>query len=109
MRFHPKGDQRKTCVEECASIDVRQIAPVLRRWPLQLSCTVHGRPITVHVHMIATRSVFGKGRQWWFLCPHCQRRCGWLYLPPGQAALRCRLCWDLQYRSQTCKQWRVRT
>ncbi len=42
------------------------------------------------------------GTRWWFLCPHCWRRCGVLHLPrhPGYTELRCRECYKLRYRSQ---------
>ncbi|SRR5712692_4797552 len=91
---------KRTLVEQCTGISVHQIAPTLRGWPLQLSCNVDGRPITLNVRFAPTRSVFGKGRQWWFLCPHCRRRCGWLYLPPRAEEFACQVCWGLAYRSQ---------
>src|SRR5262245_10188937 len=100
-------EQKRTLVEQCTGISVRDIEASLRGWPVQLSCEVEGRPVTVSVRMTHTRSVFGKGRQWWFHCPSCYRRCSWLYLPPGALKFACRRCWGLAYYSQRTRrrQW----
>jgi len=45
----------------------------------------------------AVRPFLG-GVRFWFLCD-CGRRVGRLYLPSGQAAFRCRNCYNLTYRS----------
>ena len=36
----------------------------------------------------------------YFGCPSCQRRCEKLYLPPEQIRFKCRLCYDLSYRTR---------
>jgi hypothetical protein len=44
-----------------------------------------------------TRPHFG-GSRVWFICG-CGRQSGKLYLPAGQTVFRCRLCYNLTYRS----------
>lgn len=39
------------------------------------------------------------GTRWWFLCPLCNRRTAYLYLPPGTSRFGCRRCLNLTYRS----------
>ncbi len=46
------------------------------------------------------------GEKWWFVCRisinrglACGRRCGTLFLPPGQSCFGCRTCHRLTYRS----------
>ena len=51
------------------------------------------------VHLDTTPCNFG-GKRWWFKCPHCWRRCQFLYLPPGGNYFLCRLCHNLTYESQ---------
>lgn len=38
------------------------------------------------------------GERWWFLCPDCNRRVGFLYIDGSRVA--CRHCLDLRYTSQ---------
>ena len=63
---------------------------------------------TEHRYVVDTTTTtprFG-GVRWWWLCPHCDRRCGKLHMPPGRASFRCRLCWDLTYTScQESHKW----
>ncbi len=46
-----------------------------------------------------TRPNYG-GARWWFSCPICQRRAGWVYLDPRRGRFCCRRCAGLMYRSQ---------
>ena len=39
------------------------------------------------------------GKRFWFRCPGCNRRTGFLYLPPEADYFACRLCHGLTYRS----------
>jgi hypothetical protein len=107
MRFQPKnGVRRKTCVEECANLDIRWIFPHGAPRPrcvcvgVQVYYVVAGQPHTPTVKLTATRTFVRRTLQPWFLCPSCGRRCGRLYLPAGEVALKCRRCWGLQYASQ---------
>ncbi len=50
------------------------------------------------VGLTATPTPWGASRYWW-TCPHCGRRCGTLYLPPGQRIFACRKCHGLTYTS----------
>src|SRR5713226_6754415 len=54
MRFQPKGDKRKTCVEECAVFDVRGIAPVRPCVAVQVYHVVAGQPYTPTVRLTTT-------------------------------------------------------
>ena len=38
-------------------------------------------------------------RRWYFHCPDCDRLAGKLYKPYNRIFFRCRLCYDLSYRS----------
>jgi len=49
------------------------------------------------ISITTTHPRFG-GRRFWFQCD-CGRRCGRLYLPPDQHVFRCRICYNLTYRS----------
>jgi hypothetical protein len=40
------------------------------------------------------------GERWWFNCPECHRRCRILYKPYYANVFKCRLCYNLTYRSQ---------
>ncbi len=51
------------------------------------------------IQTISTR-VKPKGDRWWLVCPGCHDRVGKLYIPPGQAYLKCRVCHNLTYQSQ---------
>lgn len=87
-------------VERCPSVSIKDVPPLFRPGPLTLTCTVHGKPLTLRVSTDFTPSVWGKHKKWWFLCPLCRRRCEFLYLPLGGDQFACRLCWNLAYRSQ---------
>lgn len=107
MRFQPKGDTRRTCVEECAVFDVRGIAPVRPCVAVQVYYVVAGQPYTPTVQLTTTPTWVRRTPQPWLVCPSCTKRCGRLYLPVGQIVLKCRICWDLRYRSQqTSRKWR---
>jgi hypothetical protein len=49
------------------------------------------------VRLAVTRPHFG-GERFWFIC-ECGKRVGRLYLPPKQTIFRCRVCYELTYRS----------
>ncbi len=49
------------------------------------------------IRLARTRPEWG-GQRFWFVC-ECKRKCGKLYLPPGQSIFRCRICYNLAYRS----------
>ena len=49
------------------------------------------------IRLTKTRPHLG-GERYWFLC-ECERRVGRIYLPSGQRVFRCRLCYNLTYRS----------
>ena len=100
---HFRGVKRDV-IERCASIAVAEALsfapPGLRGFPMDVTCTVNAQPFTFKVRFAPTTSVFGKHCRWWFLCPRCTRRCGWLYLPRGGDQFACRKCHDLAYLSQ---------
>jgi hypothetical protein len=56
------------------------------------------------VRLQTSQPRFG-GQRWWLTCPmtrngtSCNRRVGYLYLPPGASDFGCRKCHDLTYRS----------
>ena len=39
------------------------------------------------------------GTRWWYVCPLCNRRTAFLYLPPKASRFGCRQCYNLTYRS----------
>jgi len=49
--------------------------------------------------VLTTTSCFLGGNRYWFSCPSCQRRSGFLVLANNK--LQCRVCAQLIYRSQT--------
>ena len=46
-----------------------------------------------------TRCYFG-GVRYWFRCLYCDRRCRILYMPYNREIFKCRLCYNLTYRTQ---------
>lgn len=56
-----------------------------------------------HISTVARPRHFG-GRQWFFMCPHLNRRCMVLWMPPGANRFSCRERWARQvaYGSQFC-------
>ncbi len=52
-----------------------------------------------HVFIESTPCHYG-GKRWWFICPHCHRRCRIIYLAPGFLHFVCRICGNLTYESQ---------
>jgi hypothetical protein len=57
-----------------------------------------GRDMRYGIRIARTTPYFG-GSRLWFLCPHCWRRSGKLYLAPGQIYYLCRGCARLTYQS----------
>ncbi len=63
-------------------------------------------PVKCPVRLTTTTSPNFGGLRYWFLCPlvtngqPCQRRVGRLYLPAGGRYFGCRMCYNLNYRSQ---------
>jgi hypothetical protein len=55
-------------------------------------------PAELGIRLTTTKLVSG-GSRWWFECPKCNKRMGKLYLPPGENAFACRLCYNLTYQS----------
>jgi hypothetical protein len=53
------------------------------------------------IHLMARPRHFG-GRQWYFICPHTNRRATVLWMPPGARSFACRQRWGRQvaYASQ---------
>ena len=47
------------------------------------------------IELVARPRHFG-GRQWFFLCPHLNRRCMVLWRPPGARSFACRQAWGRQ-------------
>lgn len=122
------GHWKKDVVEDCLHLDVRGLARYgvfdysnwrgTWRWGDNwISLSYDGSAEQIHldyqvkivrtgethkvnhpVQLTHTYPTFG-GKVPWFLCPHCGRRVGKLYEPPGQILFRCRHCWDLTYRS----------
>jgi hypothetical protein len=62
-------------------------------WPSEPDVQSAGQAI----YLCGSRCI-GQGRRFWFTCV-CRRSAGILYLPPGTAEFRCRLCYNLTYRS----------
>jgi hypothetical protein len=68
--------------------------------------TLHSQPYffqgvdfpTQYVSIVEARIHYNRF-QYYFLCPHCNRRCEILYLPPGARRFLCRQCHRLTYRS----------
>src|SRR5882762_5622782 len=56
------------------------------------------RSIQLGLRVSHTRPRFG-GQRPWLHCPECDRRCGKLYLAPGQELFLCRECAHLTYQS----------
>lgn len=57
-----------------------------------------GRDMRYGIRIAQTTPYYG-GSRLWFLCPHCWRRSGKLYLAPGQIYYLCRRCANLTYQS----------
>lgn len=68
-----------------------------------------GQEMRYPIRVTETQPNFG-GRRLWWLCPACDRRCGKLYLAPGQKYYICRICANLTYQStremSQAKLWR---
>ncbi len=62
------------------------------------SGTHKGQSVQYPIRIEETHPHYG-GRRLWWLCPGCERRCGKLYLAPGQLYYLCRGCAQLTYQS----------
>ena len=65
---------------------------------LVLSYTTGGKQQLYNVGLVSTPCQFG-GMRLWFQCPHCGRRAGCIFLPPGEHIFACRHCHGLTYTS----------
>lgn len=66
---------------------------------VRLIYTSADKPFDYLVSVAATPCTFG-GRRWWWLCPHCGRRCRILYC---RVLFVCRQCSDAYYETQASK------
>lgn len=79
-------------------------APAVRLTYSVPSAAGDRQPFDYAVPLVAGKVPNG-GAKWWFLCSlsvndrFCGRRCGTMYLPPGQTYFGCRTCHRLAYRS----------
>ena len=98
---------RKRCVEESAWVSVWGLALERPCLAVRLFYQVAGRTYTPVIRLTYTPTFVRRTPQPWLVCPACHKKAGKLYIPRGETQLRCRLCWDLRYRSQqTRKRWR---
>lgn len=72
-------------------ITIRSLGP----WPEDTLC--HAYP-EAGIRLTHTSTGFG-GKRVWFLCPHCNRRCGVLYSIPANGFI-CRICSNGRYASE---------
>jgi hypothetical protein len=68
-------------------------------WPIDSGLLFQLQETHQIITLQASALRFG-GRRWWFDCPKCERRCAKLYLPPHRDEFACRICYNLQYRSE---------
>ncbi len=59
----------------------------------------HDDKIVEDVVPLVPTALYRGGRNWYFRCPACDRRCKILYWPPGAQRFGCRRCLNLAYRS----------
>ncbi|MGE0432804.1 MAG: hypothetical protein AB7K09_16145 [Planctomycetota bacterium] len=64
---------------------------------LQLDYNANGMPVDDALVIVASEG--NAGRQWFCLCPDCDRRVRKLFMPPGETHFHCRTCGGLTYRS----------
>lgn len=82
------------CQEIRAADFVRKAKQNLKEALLQSIIELEG------YRLLLNRSITGfGGTRYWFSCPMCQRRSGVLYRHPMSAAVGCRKCLNLDYRS----------
>lgn len=74
------------------------IEPDAIRLQYRMARTLTDIDMDYSIALISTTPNYG-GQRPWFLCPHCDRRCGKLYLAPGRQYFLCRRCADLTYQS----------
>jgi hypothetical protein len=81
---------------EVSSDEEGRLAIIVPSQPLKFNRSVRlGQGQTIR--LVSTHPHLG-GERLWFVCG-CGRRAGRLYLPTGRAVFRCRLCFNLTYRS----------
>ena len=49
--------------------------------------------------LLQTTCPYFGGKRYWMTCPRCGRRVKTLHCPPGAIYYRCRICYDLTYKS----------
>jgi len=106
-RARPKLGQRVSGSLPCSGTGPIDFEVNATQWPVTLCLSYRrlsgGRlvPQDCELWLLSTEPTFG-GQHWWFLCRHCGRRCGVLYLRHGDFfPWACRTCRRLVYPSQT--------
>ena len=51
---------------------------------IYLDYLFRGKPVNYHVNLVSVPSNIGKGKVWYFLCPHTGKRCRKLYSVGGK-------------------------
>ena len=64
---------------------------------LRLDNNANGTPAVDALAIVASEG--NAGRQWFCLCPDCDRRVRKLFMPPAETHFHCRICGGLTYRS----------
>ena len=99
----------KLKVEQCSRltiIELRQAILAARGGYVSVKYEIDGEPVSHYLSFTWTPCHFG-GKRPWFICRHCGRQVGVLYILGVE--LRCRHCADLAYRSQSENKWRRAT
>src|SRR5262249_28547938 len=90
-RFHKWPRRHAHVVEACRALDLRDVLPHLDR--REQAMLPSWNPPS-HPWLTLVPHDAGPLRRWWFLCPHCRRRCETLFIPPDVSGddWRCRRC-----------------
>ncbi len=64
---------------------------------LRLEYLANGMPVDDSLVIVANHG--NAGRQWFCLCPDCDKRVRKLFMPPRETHFHCRTCGGLSYRS----------
>ena len=104
--FYWQKDKRTGPSLECRFVHDAQGQPGLRlEYTVVNNTSGERKDFDYVVSLVTTPCHFG-GVRWWFICPltknnvPCQRRCRYLYLPPGSMLLGCRECFELTYETR---------
>jgi len=89
--FHRWTKRHDHVVEACRALDVRDVLQALD--PPQRTA-LRSWIVPTHPSLTLVRRDAGPFVRWWFLCPHCRRRCETLFIPPDVSGedWRCRGC-----------------